>query len=116
MLNGFCRDLKYAGNITVFPGSQFLPENISRYEKLDKYQIELLNDFDIDYIYHENDLNIDRLKKLQNIFKELLDAFVHGPSDLNQDTTHYFSRHPFYLSSLPRPPSSGPGSLVYDCR
>lgn len=26
------------------------------YEKLDKYQIELLNDFDIDYIYHENDL------------------------------------------------------------
>ncbi len=27
------------------------------YEKFDKYQIELLNDFDIDYIYHENDLS-----------------------------------------------------------
>ena len=26
------------------------------YEKFDKYQIDLLNDFDIDYIYHENDL------------------------------------------------------------
>lgn len=26
------------------------------YEKFDRYQIELLNDFDIDYIYHKNDL------------------------------------------------------------
>lgn len=26
------------------------------YEKFNKYQIDLLNDFDIDYIYHENDL------------------------------------------------------------
>lgn len=26
------------------------------YEKFNKYQIELLNDFDIDFIYHENDL------------------------------------------------------------
>ena len=42
VLNGFCRDLKYAGNITVFPGSQFLPENISRYEKLDKYIVVFL--------------------------------------------------------------------------
>ena len=42
ILNGFCKDLKYAGNITVFPGSQFLPENISRYEKLDKYIVVFL--------------------------------------------------------------------------
>ena len=41
-LNGFCRDLKYAKNITVFPGSQYLPENISRYEKKDKYIIIFL--------------------------------------------------------------------------
>lgn len=27
------------------------------YEKLDKYQMDLLNDFDIDYIFHDNDLN-----------------------------------------------------------
>ena len=37
ILNGFCKDLKYSRNITVFPGSQFLPENLSRYNKLDKY-------------------------------------------------------------------------------
>ena len=42
VLNGFCRDLKYAGNVTVFPGSQFLPENLSRYEKQDKYIIIFL--------------------------------------------------------------------------
>lgn len=42
VLNGFCRDLKYAGNVTVFPGSQFLPVNLSRYEKLDKYIVVFL--------------------------------------------------------------------------
>lgn len=42
ILNGFCRDLKYAGNITVFPGSQFLPENLSRYGKQDRYIIIFL--------------------------------------------------------------------------
>ncbi|MBP3631049.1 MAG: hypothetical protein J6J23_06170 [Clostridia bacterium] len=42
ILNGFCKDLKYANNITVFPGSQFLPENLSRYEKLDKYIVIFL--------------------------------------------------------------------------
>ena len=41
-LNGFYRDLKYTGNITVFPGSQFLPENISKYEKKDKYIVIFL--------------------------------------------------------------------------
>ncbi|MBO5910238.1 MAG: hypothetical protein J6Q15_01880 [Clostridia bacterium] len=42
VLNGFCRDLKYANNVTVFPGAQFLPYNISRYEKLDKYIVIFL--------------------------------------------------------------------------
>ena len=42
VLNGFCRDLKYCSNITVFPGSQFLPENLSRYEKLDKFVVIFL--------------------------------------------------------------------------
>ena len=42
VLNGFCRDLKYAGNITVFPGSQFLPSNIANYEKLDRYIVVFL--------------------------------------------------------------------------
>lgn len=42
VLNGFCRDLKYGGNVTVFPGSQFLPENISRYEKQDRYIVIFL--------------------------------------------------------------------------
>jgi hypothetical protein len=42
ILNGFCKDLKFANNITIFPGSQFLPENLSRYEKLDKYIVVFL--------------------------------------------------------------------------
>lgn len=42
MLNGFYRDLKYTGNITVFPGAQFLPDNLSRYEKLDNYIVVFL--------------------------------------------------------------------------
>ncbi len=42
ILNGFCKDLKYAGNVTVFPGSQFLPENLAKYEKLDKYIVVFL--------------------------------------------------------------------------
>ena len=42
VLNGFCRDLKYGNNVTVFPGSQFLPENLSRYEKLDRYIVVFL--------------------------------------------------------------------------
>lgn len=42
VLNGFCKDLKYANNVTVFPGSQFLPENLSRYEKLDRYIVVFL--------------------------------------------------------------------------
>ena len=37
ILNGFCKDLKFSGNVTVFPGAQFCPENLSRYNKLDKY-------------------------------------------------------------------------------
>ena len=30
VLNGFCRDLKYNGNVTIFPGAQFLPEHDAR--------------------------------------------------------------------------------------
>lgn len=71
VLNGFCKDLKYCGNVTVFPGSQYLPENLSRYEKLDKYIViflginapsakELLNlirqyDTEFDWTYKKSD-------------------------------------------------------------
>lgn len=42
ILNGFCRDLKYGGNITVFPGAQFLPVNLSTYSKMNKYIVVFL--------------------------------------------------------------------------
>lgn len=42
ILNGFCKDLKHEQIVTVFPGSQFLPENIARYEKKDKYIVIFL--------------------------------------------------------------------------
>lgn len=42
VLNGFCRDLKYCDNVTVFPGSQYLPENLSRYQKLDRFIVVFL--------------------------------------------------------------------------
>ena len=47
ILNGFGRDLKYTGNVTVFPGSQFLPENLSKYENLDNYIVVFLGFDDI---------------------------------------------------------------------
>ena len=43
-------------------------------------------------------LSIHKLQELQSTFRGLMDAFIYGPSDLNQDATHYFSRHPFYSS------------------
>lgn len=42
VLNGFCRDLKYGGNVTIFPGAQFLPENLNNYEKKEKFIIIFL--------------------------------------------------------------------------
>lgn len=42
ILNGFCRDLKYNQNVTVFPGAQFLPEQINEYPKKDKYIVIFL--------------------------------------------------------------------------
>ena len=84
VLNGFCRDLKYAGNVTVFPGSQFCPANISRYEKLDKFIViflginansseELLktireNDSEDDWTYKKTDEWMIRF--CQNIINE----------------------------------------------
>lgn len=35
ILNGFRRDLKFTNNITIFPGSQFLPENLAKYDKIE---------------------------------------------------------------------------------
>lgn len=43
-------------------------------------------------------ISMDQIHKLQSTYRELLDAFVYGPSDLNEDATHYFERHPFYSS------------------
>lgn len=42
LLTGFCRDLKCTNNVTIFPGSQFLPENIARYTKLEQYIVIFL--------------------------------------------------------------------------
>lgn len=42
ILNGFCRDLKYGGIVTVFPGAQFSPETIDNYPKKDKYIVIFL--------------------------------------------------------------------------
>lgn len=42
ILNGFCRDLKYNENVTIFPGAQFLPEQINEYPKKDKYIVIFL--------------------------------------------------------------------------
>ena len=44
------------------------------------------------------DLTLGKLEELQEIYKKLLDALVHGPSEQNEDATHYFLRHPFYSS------------------
>lgn len=42
ILNGFCRDLKYNSNVTIFPGAQFLPQQINEYPKKDKYIVIFL--------------------------------------------------------------------------
>ena len=41
-LKGLNKDLKYCGNRTVFVGSQFLPENINKFEQRDEYIIIFL--------------------------------------------------------------------------
>ncbi len=41
---------------------------------------------------------IQNMKKMQSVFKNLLDAFVHGPSEANEEAMHYLERHPFYSS------------------
>lgn len=46
----------------------------------------------------QNTLTIDQMRQMQLTYRELLDAFVYGPSELNDEATHYFSRHPFYSS------------------
>lgn len=46
----------------------------------------------------EQRLSVERLRELQITFRGLLDAFVYGPSEWNENATHYFSRHPFYSS------------------
>ena len=42
ILNGFYKDLKYCNNVTVFPGSQFLPENLINYPHLDHFIVIFL--------------------------------------------------------------------------
>lgn len=44
------------------------------------------------------DLTLGKLEELQGIYKKLLDALVHGPSEMNEAAAHYFLRHPFYSS------------------
>lgn len=43
-------------------------------------------------------LTLEKLEELQKIYTKLLDALIHGPSEMNEDATHYFLRHPFYSS------------------
>ena len=43
-------------------------------------------------------LTLDKLEELQNIYIKLLDALIHGPSEMNEEAAHYFLRHPFYSS------------------
>ena len=33
LLDGFCKGLKWHDNVTIFPGSQFLPKHINEYDK-----------------------------------------------------------------------------------
>lgn len=84
LLNGFCRDLKFTGNVTIFPGAQFLPKNLIKYEKLDKYIVIFLginvstkeelfeiirtNDNEYDWTYKKTDEWL--LKFCDNIIKE----------------------------------------------
>ena len=42
LLDGFSKDLKYTKNVTIFPGAQFLPENLSRYKNIDNYIVIFL--------------------------------------------------------------------------
>lgn len=42
ILNGFCRNLKFNENVTIFPGSQFLPRHIYEYSKKDKFIVIFL--------------------------------------------------------------------------
>ena len=42
ILNGFCKDLKYNENVTIFQGSQFLPKDIYEYSKKDMFIVIFL--------------------------------------------------------------------------
>ena len=68
ILNGFYRDLKYTNNITVFPGSQFLPENIYKYEKKDKYIVILLSLLLALTLFIQN-ISINSIIKVKNKIK-----------------------------------------------
>ena len=48
ILNGFCKSLKYNDNITVFPGSQFLPEQLYEYRNKDKFIVIFLGMSDVE--------------------------------------------------------------------
>lgn len=43
-------------------------------------------------------ISVQDLKRMQTIYKHLLDAFVQGPSEVNEEAMHYLERHPFYSS------------------
>ena len=43
-------------------------------------------------------LSVEILKELQTTYRSLLDAFVYGLTERNENAMHYFDRHPFYSS------------------
>ena len=42
ILNGFCKGLKYHGNPTIFPGSQFFPKHINEYQNKESFIVIFL--------------------------------------------------------------------------
>lgn len=42
ILDGFCKGLNWHNNITIFPGSQFLPRHINEYPKKDQFIVIFL--------------------------------------------------------------------------
>lgn len=46
ILDGFCKGLKWNNNITIFPGSQFLPKHINEYPKKDQFIVIFLGIID----------------------------------------------------------------------
>lgn len=100
LLNGFCRDLKYNGNVTIFPGAQFLPESIYEYPKKDKFIVIFLGmsnatpqqlmskiremDTDSDWTHNRSD------DQLLNNCKEIVNESIELKSKCNKYGFYYF--------------------------